>query len=250
MHIERDAELAILHMHGGKANSMSPALVRRLSELCGEVEASDAQALIITGDGKSFSAGLALPELINLDRDVMRGFMGEFKQAMLRVFTLPMPVIAAIDGHAIAGGCVLTCQCDVRIAADRPIKIGLNEVQLGIGMPAVVVETVRMFLPPSSLAEVALRGQLFEPNHALALGLVDEVVEPDRLLARARERARELTAVPKAAYAHVKLGFRRPTIEAIERTDAAVAEQWLDTWFSAHAQTRLRAVVERLASKR
>src|SRR5687767_8894181 len=119
MHIELEHELAVLHMHAGKANSMSPALVRRLSELCAEVEASDARALVITGDGRAFSAGLALPELIDLDRNVMRAFMDEFKHAMLRVFQLPMPVVAAIDGHAIAGGCVLASQCDVRIAAGR-----------------------------------------------------------------------------------------------------------------------------------
>jgi enoyl-CoA hydratase len=246
MHIERERELAILHMRAGKANAMSPALVRRLSELCAEVEAGDARALVITGDGRAFSAGLALPELINLDRAVMRGFMDEFKRAMLRVFALPMPVVAAIDGHAIAGGCVLASQCDVRIAADRPLKIGVNEVQLGIGLPAVVLESLRVFLPASSLLKVALQGGLFEARDAMALGLIDEVVSPEQLLARACERARELAGVPRAAYAQVKLGWRRPAIEAIERTDQVVAEQWLDTWFSDEAQTRLRAIVERL----
>jgi enoyl-CoA hydratase len=246
MYIERDQELAILHMLAGKANSLSPTMVRRLFELFRELEASDARALIITGDGKAFCAGLALPELIDLDRSVMRGFMDEFKHTMLRLFQLPIPVIAAIDGHAIAGGCVLANQCDVRIAADRPIKIGLNEVQLGIGMPAVVLESLRLFLPASSLVEVALQGGLFEPHDALALGLIDEVVEPDKLLARARERARALTKVPRAAHSHVKLGLRRPAIEAIERTHAELGEQWLDTWFSADAQAGLRAVVDRL----
>lgn len=246
MHIERERELAILHMHAGKANAMSPVLVRRLAELCVEVEASDARALVITGDGRAFSAGLALPELIDLDRETMRGFMAAFKHAMLRLFALPMPVIAAIDGHAIAGGCVLASQCDVRLAADRPLKIGINEVQLGIGLPAVVLESLRLFLPASSLLPVALQGGLFEPREALGLGLIDEVVAPERLLERASQRARELAGVPRAAYAQVKLGWRRPAIEAIERTDDALAESWLDTWFSHEAQVRLRAVVERL----
>ncbi len=246
MHIERDQELAILHMQAGKANAMSPSLVRQLCELCDEVERSDAQAVVITGDGRSFSAGLALPELIDLERSVMRAFMEDFKLTMLRVFKLPMPVVAAIDGHAIAGGCVLAAQCDVRLIADRPLRIGTNEVQLGIGLPAIVLETLRLFLPPASLMHVALQGKLFEPHEAQAVGLVDEVVAPDKLLARACERARELSSVPRTAYAQVKLGFRWPAIEAIERTDAAVAEQWLDTWFSSEAQTRLRAIVERL----
>jgi enoyl-CoA hydratase len=225
---------------------MNPALVQRLAALCEELETSDARALVITGDGRSFSAGLALPQLLGLDRATMRTFMAEFKRAMLRVFALPMPVVAAIDGHAIAGGCVLASQCDVRIAADRPLKIGVNEVQLGIGLPAVVLESLRAFLPASSLVKVALQGGLFEPHDALALRLIDDVVASDRLLARACERAHELAGVPRAAYAQVKLGWRRPTIEAIERTDQVVAEQWLDTWFSDEAQMRLRAIVERL----
>jgi enoyl-CoA hydratase len=246
VHLERDGELTILRMQAGKANAMNPELVRRLAALCEELEASDARALVLTGDGRSFSAGLALPQLIDLDRATMRTFMAEFKRAMLRVFQLPMPVIAAIDGHAIAGGCVLASQCDVRIAADRPLKIGVNEVQLGIGLPAVVIETLRLFLPAASLLPVALSGGLFEPREALALGLLDEVVAPEQLLARACERARELAAIPRAAYAQVKLAWRGPAVEAIERSEDALAEQWLDTWFSSEAQTRLRAIVARL----
>lgn len=249
MHLERDGELTILRMQAGKANAMSPDTVRRLATLCEQVAASDARALVITGDGRSFSAGLALPQLIDLDRPTMRTFMAEFKLAMLRVFAMPMPVVAAIDGHAIAGGCVLATQCDVRIAADRPLKIGVNEVQLGIGLPALVIETLRLLLPASSLVPVALAGGLFEPREALALGLLDEVIAPEQLLARACERARELAAVPKVAYAQVKLAWRQPIVDAIERSDEALAEQWLDTWFSAEAQVRLRAIVERLRAK-
>ena len=249
MQLEHDREITILRMQAGKANAMNPELVRRLAALCEEVEASDARALVITGDGRSFSAGLALPQLIELDRAAMRAFMAEFKRAMLRVFALPMPVVAAIDGHAIAGGCVLASQCDVRIAADRALKIGVNEVQLGIGLPAVVIETLRLILPAPSLVPVALAGGLFEPREAMAVALIDEVIATEQLLARACEWARELAAVPRAAYAQVKLAWRRPAIEAIERSDDALAEQWLDTWYSAEAQTRLRAIVERLRAK-
>lgn len=249
MHVERDRELAVLRMQAGKANAMNPALIRRLTELCDEIRASDARALVVTGDGRSFCAGLALPQLIDLDRPTMRAFMIEFEVAMLRLFTLPMPVIAAIEGHAIAGGCVLASQCDLRLAADRPMKIGVNEVQLGIGLPSVVIETMRLLLPASSWMPVALRGRLFDAREALALGLVDEVVAPEQLLARACEQARELASVPRAAYAQVKLAWRQPTIDAIARTSEAVGDQWLETWFSEAAQVRLRAIAEQLRAK-
>src|SRR5690606_8973628 len=181
-----------LRMQAGKANAMNPALIRRLVDLCDEVEASDAQALVITGDGRSFCAGLALPQLIDLERGAMRAFMNDFKDAMLRVFLLPMPVVAALDGHAIAGGCVLASQCDLRLAADRPLKIGINETQLGMGLPSIVIETMRLFLPPSSVMPVVFGGGLFAPHEALVLGLIDEVVASDQLLTQSCERAREL----------------------------------------------------------
>ena len=246
MHIERERELAILHMHAGKANAMNPALVSRLADLCVEVEASSARALVITGDGRAFSAGLALPELIDLDRDTMRDFMVAFKHAMLRVLELPMPVVAAIDGHAIAGGCVLALMCDERICIDDGAKIGLNETQLGIGLPAIVIEPLRAAVPPASLAPIALEGRLFSPREAHALGLVHELAPEASLLARALERARALAGPPATAVAQVKRALRTPILEAIQRTADLETEAWLDTWFSDEAQARLRAVVERL----
>jgi enoyl-CoA hydratase len=249
MRIERDGELAIVRMEAGKANSMSRDMLARLLELAIELDAGDARGVVLTGDGRSFCAGLALTTLIDLDRASMRGFIDGFSDAMTRWFRLGVPVVAAIDGHAIAGGCVLACQCDVRIAADGPARIGINEVQLGIGVPAVVLEPLRLLLPPASFVPVALEGKLFAPADALRVGLVDEVVAPAELLPRAIERARELAALPSAAFAQVKLGWRGAAIEAIARDNDDVRERWLDTWFSTDAQQRLRAVVDRLRSK-
>src|SRR6267378_127387 len=93
-------------------------------------------------------------------RVTMRGFIRRFDAVMLRIFELPIPLIAAVNGHAVAGGCVLALQADIRIGADREARIGLNETQLGIGLPAPVVETLRWQVPGSSLAPLALEGRL------------------------------------------------------------------------------------------
>lgn len=246
MHLEPDGELFILRMQGGKANAMSPAMIDRLGVLLDEVARSEARGLVLTGDGKAFCAGLALPELIELDRAALRRFMAEFERVLLGLFLLPMPVVAAIEGHAIAGGCVLANQCDVRVVADRPLHIGLSEVQLGIGLPALVIETLRAFLPPPSLLRVALRGELVGPHDALALGLVEELAPAPALHERACARARELAGVPRSAYAQVKRAWRLPIAETIERTSERAAEGWLDLWFADAAQQRLRSVITRL----
>ena len=141
MRVERSGPVAILKLENGKANSISPLFLERLERLLAEI--GDARAAVMIGQGSAFSAGLDLPALVDLDRAAMRSFILRFDAAMLRVFELPVPLVAAVNGHAVAGGCVLALQADVRIGADREARIGLDETQLGIGLPAVVLETLR-----------------------------------------------------------------------------------------------------------
>src|SRR5688572_30118863 len=209
MQLERIDDVALLRLRGGKANSVSPDFLQGLIGLFDRVEASDARAIVITGYERHFSAGLALPMLLDLERAEMRAYIDLFGQAMLRAFRCERPVVAAINGHAIAGGCVLALMADYRIMAEGPARIGLNEVQLGIGLPAVVVEPLRLQVPPSSLLPIAIEGQLFSPEGAGLLGLVHQVVEPNVLEAKAIEKAHALAQPPLSGFAQIKLSLRR-----------------------------------------
>src|SRR5262245_52934880 len=135
--------VALLRLAGGRANAMSEELLDTLDRLVDGFETSDAVAAVLTGYERFFSAGLALPSLIDLDRPAMKRFITHFDLTMTRFFACRKPIVAAVNGHAIAGGCVLALQADVRIMADVDAKIGLNEAQLGIGLPAIVVEIGR-----------------------------------------------------------------------------------------------------------
>ena len=121
MELNRDADVALLRMKAGKANAIGPAFLERLAALLDE--AQGARALVITGDKGFFSAGLDLPGLLVLGRSEMKAFIDAFGAGMLRVFDLPMPVVAAVNGHAIAGGCVLALQCDYRIIVEAGCRI-------------------------------------------------------------------------------------------------------------------------------
>ena len=242
-----DDDVAVLRIEGGKANAMTPELLDTIERMIDGFERSPAAAAVLTGYERFFSGGLALTHIINFDVIEMRGFIEHFTRAMTRVFACGKPIVAAINGHAIAGGCVLALTCDWRIAVDDPaVRIGLNETQLGIGLPIIVIEALRAGVPPASMSRIALEGTLFSPADALAIGLVHETVPAGELLARATAKAQTYAALPAGATAAVKHSLRAPSIDTLARTADADATRWLATWFSSDAQSRLRAVVAKL----
>jgi enoyl-CoA hydratase len=238
-------------MEEGKGNAIGAALLLALDAALDELAERAPRAVVLTGSESIFSAGLDLPGLLSLDRSAMRELIGRFSEVMLRLFTVPFPLVAAVNGHAVAGGCVLALQADHRLMTDEPdARIGLKEVALGIGLPSAVIETLRCQVPAASLAPIALEARLLEPREALELGLVDEVVPAGRLLEHARKRAAELGRLPAGAFAQVKSALRAPAVEAIRSHGAAEAERWLDTWFSDDGRRLVGETVARLTAPR
>lgn len=235
--------VTILKMQAGKGNAIGPAFLDGLEAILDRLSGAP---LVITGEGRFFSAGLELPKLVEMDRPTLEAFVTRFERVMFRIFQLPTPVVAAINGHAIAGGCVLALQCDARLGARGAWKIGLSETSLGIGVPALVFESMRIQVPPTSVGPIAIEGRLFEPEAARAIGLVDRLVEPDELLEQACARARQLGAIPPLAFAQTKAAARRPACEAIRANLEREGKTWMDIWYSDEAQTRVRATVDKL----
>lgn len=230
-------------MRHGPANALDPVLVARLGASLDEAEASG-RPLVLTGNGRFFSAGLdlaALPE----DRDAMGAFVDAFDELVRRLFLFPCPTVAAVNGHAVAGGAILATACDVRIGATGGYRIGVSEVQLGVIFPAAAFEVLRAAIPPERSAEVLLRGRLTGPEDALANGFLHELAEPEALAARAAERAEELGALPRAAYAHTKRELRGGFAERASRLAAEKREGFLDTWFSQESRTLRAAILDR-----
>jgi enoyl-CoA hydratase len=243
-------EVAVLRLAAGKANAMTLELLDELDRGLDRAEAASAAALVVTGYDRFFSAGLPLPMLVDLDRSAMRSFMERWNAVLRRVFSCPLPVVAAINGHAIAGGCVLALMADHRVMVDGEARIGLNEIQLGVGLPALVVEMLRLQVPVASLAPLTLEGRLMGPGAARELGLIHEIVPASELEVRSRARAAELAAAPSPAFGQIKTALRRPALETLARVEATELERWLDTWFSPDGRTRVGAAVRRLQSGR
>jgi enoyl-CoA hydratase len=251
MKLELQGDVALLTMNAGKGNAINPDWLARMDALLGELEGGPARALVLTGHEGFFCAGLDLPSLVTLGRPEILALIERFDATVLRIFELERPVVAAVNGHAVAGGCVCALQADERIMAEGSARIGLNEVALGIGLPAVVVETLRCQVPATSLGPIALEAKLFTPGEALAVGLVHKVVPAAELLDRALARARELAALPSLAFAQVKRQLRGPVAAAARQAGArGEATRWVDTWFSADGQERIRGAVAKLSRKK
>src|SRR5262245_36299238 len=250
MRCETAGDVAVLRLEGGKANAMNEAFLDGLDCALDALDASPARAAVITGYATYFSAGLDLLSLAALSRSEMRTFLAKFHRVMLRVYGCPRAVVAAVNGHAIAGGCVLAMQADHRVAADGAFRIGLNETQIGIGLPPVVVETMRLRLPRASWIEVMAEGRLFTPEEARMRGLVDEVVAADRVEEVALGVARRLAAIPSAAFAQVKASLRGPALRALAADLGPAHEAWLDTWFAPETRRIHAGVLAKLAAKK
>lgn len=201
------------------------------------------EPLLITGAGDTFSAGLNLKEVLSLDRAGMRRFLATLDRLVEALYLYPAPTIAWVNGHAIAGGCVVALCCDESIAEDDPkIRIGLNETALGLPFPPRILAMVRRAVRPATLERVVLGAELFEPKDAARLGLVDEAVTGAR--GRAEERLALLSSHPRDVYAHTKLVLRHGTFDVAEE-QRDFEERLEPLWTGEAVRSRIRARLAR-----
>ncbi len=211
-------------------------LIDRLKEAAG-------RPILLSGAGDSFSAGLHLVELSQLDSAGMLAFLRRLEAMSRLLYAYPGPAVACVNGHAIAGGSILALACDYRVVAANPkIKIGLNEVALGLRFPPSILAIVRRRLPAQHLETVLLGGQLVPPAEAVRLGLVDEVAEDAPAVAKAR--LAQLASHPPACYAANKADLRALAPIGAEE-EKMFLDQVLPVWTSPELRQRILAVLKK-----
>jgi enoyl-CoA hydratase len=198
--------------------------------------------IVLTGAGSCFSAGVDLRAILDSGPDYTDRFLAAVSAAFLAVFDHPAPVVAAINGHAIAGGCVLAMAADVRLMSTG--LIGLSEVAVGVPFPVAALEICRYTMGPS-VTRAVLQADNIDVRSAAERGWIDEVVAPDDLLTRAAEIARELGQHPAIGYAAMKEQLHRharAAIDASAELDANVRA----IWKSAETRARISAFLDAL----
>jgi len=248
--IEQIDDVAVVTMTSNKVNALDDDFFTDLQAAIAELQSAAPLPVVLTGTGTCFSAGLNLLELWEYDETTLAAFVDRLSETLLAWFSLPRPTIAAVNGHAIAGGCVIALACDLRIVVDNEdAQIGLNEVQVGIPFPGVPFEIARHALSPTRLREVTLTGALYTPEEARARGLVDEVVEADKLIERAVGVARAISPDSLDAYATIKAHLLAPTLTRLAETRPRLDRDFLDVWFSESARRQMNEVRTRLLAR-
>jgi enoyl-CoA hydratase/carnithine racemase len=232
------------------ANAFSPELIVALKQAVEAAPQEGARALVLSGAPGRFSGGLDVPLLLRLDRAAIAALWGDFYGLLRGLALSPIPIAAAIAGHATAGGTVLPLFCDYRVAAQGDWKLGLNEVQVGLPLPPVIFAGLKRLVGVHQAERLAVGGLLISPDEAARIGLVDEVVPLDQVVSRALEWSRSLLALPVDAMAVTRRRARADLFEIFAKPLDSERDEAVANWWSAEAQTTLRVLVQRLAAKK
>jgi enoyl-CoA hydratase len=223
---------------GPGKNSLTTSL---MAETLAAVRSAGQEPIFLTGEGDVFSAGLNLKEVASLDVPGLTKFLGVLEELVGALYTHPAPVVAWVNGHAIAGGCVLAMCCDAVVMTGREgPRVGLNEVAIGLEFPPRTLLMVRSRLQRPALDRVVLEGALHTAKEALALGIVDAIGEE----ADARARLEKLASYQRDTYAAAKHAIRG-TLEISAVEQRRFLEHTIPLWASPERKTLIRAVLRK-----
>jgi Delta3-Delta2-enoyl-CoA isomerase len=235
--------IAEVRLERGKVNALNEQVVDELSGCFREL-ASDSRVrgTLLTGTGKFFSFGFDIPEFMGAPKESFARYLEKFTGLYRDLFAHPKPVVAAINGHAVAGGSMLATACDARVMVKENAKIGLNEIGFGSSLFAGSLALLRFWVGERRAQEVVYSGALYTADQALALGLVDATVGEAALLDEARRRLQEHTARSPAAFRSIKLLLRQPILEEIQRREAGSVREFVEIWYSAETRRELEKI--------
>jgi enoyl-CoA hydratase/carnithine racemase len=248
--IERkDADgIRTLKLAHGKVSAIDIELGEAFVKEMEDAHDPSVKAVILTGSGSSFSAGVDLFRVLKDGPDYGRRFLPVLDNLLRAALTLPKPVVAAINGHAIAGGCILASACDHRIMVEGNGRIGIPELAVGVPFPALPLQIMSARLADGALRELVFTGRTVLIDEAKTLGLIDEKCPSGMLIDRATEVARKLASIPAAAFALTKQAFYSPILERTTQL-AEMNARVVDAWLQPHTYETIRTYLDKTIKK-
>jgi len=229
--IEREmhGEVAVLRLAHGKVQALDLALCGALAAALGAEATGPARAVVLTGQGRAFSAGVDLRQLAEGGAAYAAAFLPALDAMFRAVLDFPRPLIAAVNGHAIAGGCILAAGCDHVLLARGAARMGITELAVGVAFPALPLAMMAARVSPQHLRTLVYGAGTYPVDEALALGLADGVYDPEELLPQALKLAAQRATIPAAAYALTRQSVAEPIYATVRRQhdlDVAASATW------------------------
>ncbi len=239
----------VLRLAHGKASALDLELLQEMLRQLKTFREGDARAMVLTGKGSIFCAGVDLARILEGGEAYVDVFLKALSEVLLELYTLPKPVIAAINGHAIAGGCLLAAACDHRMMVRGDGKIGVTELFVGVPFPVLGLEIMRAAYAPNVVQKMIYTGRLMAVEEALQDGVVDELVAPAELLEFALRSAKRMGKLVPATFAQTKLQWNRLAVDrAVDHED--MEEGVRVAWRSPEVMRVMRAFFEKTVGKR
>jgi len=241
--LDKQKNVATLTLTRGKVHAFNEEsvdhLIGRFRELRDDAET---KAVVLTGEGSFFSFGFDVPELYDYSQEDFTRFLTKFTGLYLSIFEFPKPVVAAINGHVIAGGFMLAMPCDYRVMASGKAKISLNEVTFGATLFAGSLEILKSVTGHRNAETIALGGAMYSAEEARDFRLVDTVTEPYSVLPEAQNIAHQMSRRDAVAFADIKRLLRGPVVERIKQTESDSIKRFVEIWYSPSTREQTKGI--------
>lgn len=225
----------------GKVNAFNDAVIDEMSRTFGELALDPSvRATVLTGTGKFFSFGFDIPEFLGYDRERFTRYLTNFTRLYREIFMHPKPIVAMLNGHTIAGACMVATSCDCRVMVTGRARISLNEINFGSSVFAGSVEMLKLLVGHRNAENVLFSGAMYSAEEAMRMGLVDRVASEEDLEAEAEKAAREYAARDPDAFRSIKGLLRRAVAGRMEETERASIEEFVRIWYSEKTWARLQ----------
>ena len=243
IHVSKDGEIATVILSRGKVNALNEPMVEELTKALEDLAIdNEVKSIIFTGSGKFFSFGFDVPEFLRYSKSDFISYLEKFTNLYTNIFQFPKPVIAALNGHTIAGGCMLATACDFRLMVTGKAKISLNEITFGSAVLAGSVEMLRYCVGSRNAQSILYNGAMYSAEEAFQLGLVDQVSSENVLTEDAKKVAQELAQKDSLAFRGIKHLLRKPAAEQMIKREKHAIFEFVDIWYSEQTWQNLKAI--------
>lgn len=243
LNVSQEDNIATITLCRGKVNPLNEPVIDEIISCFQGLENDPAVGAIIwVGAGKFFSFGLDIPEFLSYSKEAFSSFLTKFTELYTRLYLFPKPIVAALNGHTVAGGCILALACDYRIMAAGKAKISLNEIGFGSTIFAGSVEMLAGVVGQRNAELMLLTGAMFSAPEAQSLGLIDALAEEAELLAQAGKIARDFADKDPIAFQSLKNLLRKPRAEKMHAREPDSIREFVDIWYSEQTWNNLQEI--------